>query len=73
MYAIIFIGFIIFGVSGMLMGVEPITPISIIGGSISFGGIIFGIITVRCPSCKSLLSLRGMGDEYCPHCGEKIE
>lgn len=73
MYAIIFIGFIILGISSLLTGVKPIPLMFIVGAIISFGGIIFGIITVRCPSCKSKLNLRGFSNEYCPYCGEKIE
>jgi hypothetical protein len=73
MYAIIIIGFIVSGVSGLISGIEPIPPMFIVGAIMSFGGIILGIITVRCPSCKSMLNLRGLGTDYCPHCGEKIE
>lgn len=72
MDAIIFIGIFFSGISILLEGVEPIPPMFIVGAIISFGGIIFGTITVRCPWCKSKLNLRGLGTEYCPHCGEKI-
>jgi hypothetical protein len=72
MHVIVFIGIVVSGISGLISDVEPILPMFIIGAIISFGGIIWGIIKVRCPS-KSKLNLRGLGTDYCPHCGEKIE
>jgi len=73
MFAIIIIGFVISGISALLWGVEPIPPMFIAGAIMAFGGIAFGIITVRCPACKSRLNLRGLPTAYCPHCGAKIE
>ncbi len=73
MFAIILLGISIVYLSGLIWGVEQIAMMSVCGLLLSFGGIIFGIVTVRCPSCKSLLNLRGLGSSYCEHCGSKIE
>lgn len=74
MYALIIIGLLIAGFAGVVFGVEPVHPLFVIGSLISLGALIFGIIFVRCPFCHRQLHLRGISpDEYCPHCGEKIE
>ena len=55
-------------------GEEPILlPLFIVGAVAACGGLIWGLVTVRCPSCGRMLDLRGWGNRYCPHCGEKVE
>lgn len=74
MYVLILIGLLIAGIAGVVFGVEPVHPLFVIGSLISLGALIFGIILVRCPFCHRQLHLKGIQpDEYCPHCGEKIE
>lgn len=74
MFALVIIGLMIIGISGVLYGVDPIHPLFVVGSLISLGAIIFGIVSVRCPFCHRQLHLNGIQpDEYCPHCGEKIE
>ncbi len=74
MYVIVIIGLLIAGISGVFYGVEPVHPLFVIGSLISLGALIFGIISVRCPFCHRQLHLKGIqSDEYCPHCGTKIE
>ena len=74
MDALIVVGMIIAGISGVVFGVEPVHPLFVIGALISLGALIFGILSVRCPFCHRQLHLKGIRpDEDCPHCGEKIE
>ncbi|MDD7390925.1 MAG: hypothetical protein PUG60_15000 [Lachnospiraceae bacterium] len=74
MFILIIIGLLIAGISGVIWGIEPVSPLFVAGALISIGALIFGIISVRCPSCHRQLHLKGIQpDEYCPHCGEKIE
>ena len=74
MYVLVIIGLLIAGTSGVVFGVESIHPLFVIGLLISLGALIFGIVSVRCPFCHRQLHLKGIQpDEYCPHCGEKIE
>ena len=74
MFALIIIGLMSAGISGVLYGVEPMHPLFVIGVIIAFGSLLFGFITVRCPFCHSQLHLKGIQpDEYCPYCGEKIK
>ncbi len=74
MYVLITIGWLIAGISGAVFGVEPVHPLFVMGLLISLGALIFGIVFVRCPFCHRQLHLKGiLPDEYCPHCGEKIE
>ena len=74
MYVLVIIGLLIAGTSGVVFGVESIHPLFVIGSLISLGALIFGIVSVRCPFCHRQLHLKGIQpDEYCPHCGEKIE
>lgn len=74
MYVLVIIGLLIAGTSGVVFGVESIHPLFVIGSIISLGALIFGIVSVRCPFCHRQLHLKGIQpDEYCPHCGEKIE
>lgn len=73
-YAIILCGLLVFGISAVTNGVEPLAPLGWIGVILAFGGIAFGIAAVRCPHCHARLHLNGItADEYCPHCGEKID
>lgn len=66
-------GIVLAGLAGLIWGVEPLHPVFIVGGIIAFGGIVFGIITVRCPFCHRQLDLRGWSVErFCPYCGEKF-
>lgn len=74
MYVLVIIGLLIAGTSGVVFGVESIHQLFVIGSLISLGALIFGIVSVRCPFCHRQLHLKGIQpDEYCPHCGEKIE
>lgn len=73
MLLIIMAGLLTAGCSAVLYGAEPIHPLFILGAVLSFGGICFGIIAVRCPFCRRRLPLKGIGGkEYCPHCGERL-
>lgn len=73
MLAFMTIGLVIAGISGIVYGVEPIHPLFVMGAVISFGSIIFGIITIRCPYCHKQLHLDGiMPNKFCPYCGKKI-
>ena len=73
MLAFMTIGLVIAGISGIVYDVEPIHPLFVIGAVISFGSIIFGIITIRCPYCHKQLHLDGiMPNKFCPYCGKKI-
>lgn len=49
---IIILGIIIFSVSLLAFGVEPIHPLSILAGTIPWGGYIYGLLTIRCPFCR---------------------
>ena len=74
MFALIIGGLLIAGISGVIYGVEPIPPLFIVGAVIAFGGITFGVATVRCPYCHKLLHLKGLTrDSHCPNCGKKLE
>lgn len=70
MYAIIMIGIIVSIVAASLYGIKTLF---FIGSIISFSGIIFGLIFVRCEFCKHLLPLRGIIPHYCPYCGERTD
>ena len=54
-----------------IIGVDLIIA-CVIGGGISFGGIVFGCIKLRCPFCHAGIPIQGFFIEYCPMCGEKI-
>lgn len=61
------------GISGLISGVENLHPLFIIGIFISFGAIIFGVLTIRCPICHRQLHLKDITpDDFCPFCGEKL-
>ena len=70
---IIILGIIIFSISLLAFGVEPIDPLSILAGTIPWGGYIYGLLTIRCPFCRRLLPWRTLWTSYCPHCGEDLE
>lgn len=62
------------GISGWISGVENLHPLFIIGLFISFGAIIFGVLTIRCPICHRQLHLKDITpDDFCPFCGEKLK
>ena len=74
------IGFIVI-MAGIFVAMLPLIFPSIqdiymiflcIGGIISFSGVIFEVLFIRCPHCGRMLNLHGSSPEYCPHCGEKI-
>lgn len=73
MHAILLVGLCIAGLPLLL----PLTPalvecFPIVGAVIALAAIVFGFITVRCPHCGMLLSLRGWDLTYCPYCGDEI-
>ena len=72
-WGIIVLGIVLFTVSLMVFGAEPLHWLSVLAGAVPFGGIVFSFFTVRCPSCGRLLPERALWTTYCPHCGEKIE
>ncbi|NCC15197.1 MAG: hypothetical protein EOM28_02445 [Clostridia bacterium] len=72
-YGIIFIGLIGAGAAGVVFGVEPVHPKFVIFGILSYIGILFGSVTVRCPYCRKRLNFRGIWTESCPHCGGMID
>jgi len=58
-------------VIGGIGALANVLAMVIIGVVLLIGGIIFHIITYRCPHCGCFLD-RSRG-EYCPHCGEKLD
>ncbi|MGM9631215.1 hypothetical protein [Butyricicoccus sp.] len=72
MKAIIVAGIALAGLSGIVSGVEPIHPMFVLGAVLALGGVVFGVITVRCPFCGHSLDMHGFRTDYCPHCGEKL-
>lgn len=74
MLILIMLGLMLSGISGWISGVENLHPLFIIGIFISFGAIIFGVLTIRCPICNRQLHLKGITpDDFCPFCGEKLK
>lgn len=74
MFGIIIIGLIVAGLSAIVYGVDNIHPLFVVGAVIAFGGVIFGIIKIRCPFCHRQLHLKGIvPDNNCPYCGSKFE
>lgn len=57
MFIFIFIGLMIAGVSILIFG--AIHPSFLLGSFISFGSIVYGFITIRCPFCHKQLHLLG--------------
>lgn len=72
-HLITILGLIIAMISSAVLGIEPLPILFYIGTTISFAGIIFGIITVRCPFCGKGLRLIGLRTDYCEHCGQKLD
>ena len=71
MFIFILIGLIIAGLSILIFGATH--PSFLLGSFISFGSIVYGFITIRCPFCHKQLHLLGIiPDEYCPYCGNKL-
>lgn len=73
MMATIIAGIALAGLSGIVSGAEPIHPMFVLGAVLALGGVVFGVITVRCPFCGHSLDLHGFGTEYCSYCGEKLD
>lgn len=74
MFGIIIIGLIVAGLSAIVYGVDNIHPLFVVGAVIAFGGVILGIIKIRCPFCHRQLHLKGIvPDNNCPYCGSKFE
>lgn len=74
MLIFIMLGLMLSGISGWISGVENLHPLFIIGIFISFGAIIFGVLTIRCPICHRQLHLKGITpDDFCPFCGKKLK
>ncbi len=74
MLILIMLGLMLSGISGWISGVETLHPLFIIGIFISFGAIIFGVLTIRCPICHRQLHLKDITpDNFCPFCGEKLK
>lgn len=74
MLILIMLGLMLSGISGWISGVETLHPLFIIGIFISFGAIIFGVLTIRCPICHRKLHLKDITpDNFCPFCGEKLK
>ena len=72
-FGIIFLGFILFTISCICLGVEPLHPLTILAGAVPFTGAIFSFFTVRCPYCGHTLPTRCFWTSFCPHCGEKLD
>lgn len=72
-FSIIFVGFLLFSISCLSFGVEPLHPLTILAGAVPFAGVVFSFFAVRCPYCWHTLSLRCLWTSYCPHCGEKLD
>lgn len=73
MFFIMVGGIVLAGISGVIWGVEPVHPGFVLGAVIAFGGLIYGIIKVRCPFCGGKLRMVGLkNDEFCPNCGRKF-
>lgn len=63
----------------LLGGQEGVGPLVFILGipglAATFGGLLFGFVSVRCPHCGGSLTqgrLPSVPDD-CPHCGEKLK
>ena len=72
-YLLMILGIAIAGISAIIRGVEPLHTMFYIGAALAVIGIIYGLVSVRCPYCKRLLHLRGiMPEKVCPYCGKTI-
>lgn len=72
-FGIIFFGIILFSISCVCFGVEPLHPLTILAGGIPFAGVLYSFLKVRCPYCGRALPTRCFWTSYCPHCGEKLD
>lgn len=72
-HGIILLGCILFGVSCICFGTDPLHPLSLLAGAVPFAGLAFSFFAVRCPFCGHTLPLRCLWTSYCPHCGEKLD
>lgn len=72
-HGIILLGCILFGISCICFGTEPLHPLSLLAGAIPFFAILVSFFVVRCPYCRHALPLRCLWTSYCPHCGEKLD
>ena len=43
-----------------------------IGALLPLGGVIWGVISIRCPHCGAFL-FRCYFTPYCPHCGKELD
>ena len=43
-----------------------------IGALLPLGGVIWGVISIRCPHCGAFL-FRCYLTPYCPHCGKELD
>ena len=59
--------------AGLFATVLAMLLFAAIGGVVSLGGLIWGILSIRCPHCGGFLPLRDWFLEYCPRCGENLE
>ena len=50
-HGIILLGCILFGVSCICFGTEPLHPLSLLAGAVPFAGLAFSFFAVRCPYC----------------------
>ena len=69
----ILFGLILFALSCVYFGVDPLHPLSLLAGAIPFFAILVSFFVVRCPYCRHALPLRCLWTSYCPHCGEKLD
>ncbi|MCF2676843.1 hypothetical protein I6E44_10060 [Pseudoflavonifractor phocaeensis] len=72
-HGIILFGLILFALSCVYFGVDPLHPLSLLAGAIPFFAILVSFFVVRCPYCSHALPLRCLWTSYCPHCGEKLD
>ncbi len=75
MLSVVIGGVILAGILIFLAGRSELTIalFAAIGGVVSLGGLIWGILSIRCPHCGGFLPLRDWFLEYCPRCGENLE
>lgn len=72
-HGIILFGLILFALSCVYFGVDPLHPLSLLAGTIPFFAILVSFFVVRCPYCRHALPLRCLWTSYCSHCGEKLD
>ena len=72
-HGIILFGLILFALSCVYFGVDPLPPLSLLAGAIPFFAILVSFFVVRCPYCRHSLPLRCLWTSYYPRCGEKLD